>query len=101
MLRVRAQGLYRQTLGIALESRRLDLVQRSIMESGDVKSMLSYCFTISQSTAAIASREFRTELLRLLVDLYQGLDNPDYINMCQVRCCLGNSCTQGRWIGKF
>lgn len=90
---VRVQGLYRQMLGIALESRRLDLVQRSIMESGDVKSMLSYCFTISQSTTAIASREFRTELLRLLVDLYQGLDNPDYINMCQVRRCWSDSCT--------
>ena len=77
------EGLYRHTLGIALESRRLDLVKRSILESGDIKGMLSYCFDISQSTAAIASREFRGELLAVLVQLYQGLANPDYINVCQ------------------
>lgn len=76
-------GLYRHTLGIALESRRLDLVRRSILESGDVSGMLSYCFDISQSTAAIASREFRGELLSVLVELYRGLENPDYINVCQ------------------
>lgn len=77
------EGMYRHTLGIALESRRLDLVKRSILESGDVKAMLRYCFDISQSTAAIASREFRTELLAVLVQLYEQLPNPDYINVAQ------------------
>jgi 26S proteasome regulatory subunit N2 len=77
------EGLYRHTLGIALESRRLDLVERSILESGDVKDMLRYCFAISQSTAAIASREFRGELLAVLVKLYKGLANPDYLAMAQ------------------
>jgi len=78
-----AEGLYRHTLGIALESRRLDLVERSIVESGDVKDMLRYCFAISQSTAAIASREFRGELLAVLVKLYKGLEHPDYLAMAQ------------------
>lgn len=77
------EGTYHHTLGIAIESRRLDLIKRSITESGDVKAMLSYCFTLSQSTAAIASREFRGELLSVLVELYGGLANPDYINVAQ------------------
>jgi len=77
------EGSFHHTLGIAIESRRLDLIRRSICESGDVKSMLSYSFQVSQSTAAIASREFRGELLAVLVELYKSLANPDYINMAQ------------------
>jgi len=77
------EGEYQHTLGIAIESRRLDLVRRSIQQSGDVKSLLSYCFNLCQQTAAISSREFRVELLAVLVELYQGLEHPDYLNMCQ------------------
>lgn len=31
----------------------------------------------------IEQRKFRDEVLEQLVALYQGLDTPDYVNMCQ------------------
>lgn len=74
-------GQYRQALGIALETRRMDIVKQSIMKSDDVQGMLAYAFRITMSL--IQNRAFRNTVLRCLVDLYQGLGVPDYVNMCQ------------------
>jgi 26S proteasome regulatory subunit N2 len=74
-------GQYRQALGIALETRRMDIVEASIMKSDDVSAMLSYAFQITMSL--IQNRSFRNTVLRCLVNLYRGLVTPDYVNMCQ------------------
>eukprot|EP00457_Paulinella_chromatophora_P001033 gb/GEZN01001035.1/.p1 GENE.gb/GEZN01001035.1/~~gb/GEZN01001035.1/.p1 ORF type:complete len:1045 (-),score=225.72 gb/GEZN01001035.1/:204-3338(-) len=72
---------YKQALGIALESRRLDLLERAVMAGGDVASMLQYLFQLSQTV--VQSKVFRLKVLELLMRLYQKLETPDYLNMCQ------------------
>ncbi|XP_037088868.1 26S proteasome non-ATPase regulatory subunit 1-like [Pollicipes pollicipes] len=74
-------GQYRQALGIALETRRMDVFQKAIMDSDDVAGMLQYAFTVAMSL--IQNRQFRNAVLRALVDLYRNLATPDYVNMCQ------------------
>lgn len=74
-------GQYRQALGLALETRRMDVFESTIMKSDDVAGMLSYAFQVAMSL--IQNRGFRNEVLRTLVSLYRGLGIPDYVNMVQ------------------
>eukprot|EP00466_Bigelowiella_natans_P005314 jgi/Bigna1/92583/estExt_fgenesh1_pm.C_360002 len=76
-----AHGQFEQALGIAVESHRLDRVEESIKLSGDKPRMLSYCLKLCKTT--VNNRRYRNLLLRSMVKLYQGLANPDYLNMCQ------------------
>lgn len=72
---------YKQVLGLALETRRMDVFERSIVKSQDVPNMLTYAFRVCMSL--IENRQFRDEVLRILVRLYRNLEKPDYINMIQ------------------
>ncbi|XP_066591012.1 26S proteasome non-ATPase regulatory subunit 1 [Prorops nasuta] len=72
---------YRQALGLALETRRMDIFEAAIMQSDDVCGMLSYAFQVVMSL--IQNRGFRNTVLRCLVNLYRNLGTPDYVNMCQ------------------
>lgn len=74
-------GQYRQALGIALETRRMDIFKTAIMQSDDVNGMLAYAFQVAMSL--IQNRGFRNKVLRCLVGLYRSLAVPDYVNMCQ------------------
>ncbi|XP_073819102.1 regulatory particle non-ATPase 2 [Musca autumnalis] len=74
-------GQYRQALGIALETRRMDIFESAIMKSDDVSGMLAYAYNVTMSL--IQNRGFRHEVLRCLVGLYRDLGVPDYVNMCQ------------------
>uniref|UniRef100_A0A224XJ34 26S proteasome non-ATPase regulatory subunit 1 n=1 Tax=Panstrongylus lignarius TaxID=156445 RepID=A0A224XJ34_9HEMI len=75
------EGQYRQALGIALETRRMDIFDKAIMQSEDKSSMLLYAFQVSM--ALLQNRGFRNSVLRSLVNLYRGLEIPDYVNMVQ------------------
>ncbi|XP_034939926.1 26S proteasome non-ATPase regulatory subunit 1 [Chelonus insularis] len=72
---------YRQALGLALETRRMDIFEAAIMQSDDVAGMLLYAFQVAMSL--IQNRGFRNTVLRCLVRLYRDLGTPDYVNMCQ------------------
>ncbi|XP_017866406.1 PREDICTED: 26S proteasome non-ATPase regulatory subunit 1 [Drosophila arizonae] len=72
---------YRQALGIALETRRMDIFEVSIMKSDDVRGMLAYAYNVTMSL--LQNRGFRNQVLRCLVGLYRDLGVPDYVNMCQ------------------
>ncbi|XP_058443790.1 26S proteasome non-ATPase regulatory subunit 1 [Malaya genurostris] len=74
-------GQYRQALGIALETRRMDVVESSIMKADDIPGMLAYAFQVTMSL--IQNRAFRNTVLRCLVGLYRNLGVPDYVNICQ------------------
>ncbi|XP_070499887.1 26S proteasome non-ATPase regulatory subunit 1 [Chironomus tepperi] len=74
-------GQHRQALGIALETRRMDIVKESIMKSEDVAGMLAYAFQVTMSL--IQNRGFRNTVLQCLVELYSSLGIPDYVNMVQ------------------
>ncbi|KAL3724585.1 hypothetical protein ACJRO7_029711 [Eucalyptus globulus] len=74
-------GKYQQAMGIAIECRRLDKLEEAITRSENVHGSLSYCINISHSF--VYRREYRHEVLRLLVNVYQNLPSPDYLSICQ------------------
>jgi len=77
-------GQYRQALGIAIETRRLDVFERAVTEGlpdEQVCDMLSYAFRVVMNL--IQKRDYRCELLKTLVRLYRSLKTPDYVQMVQ------------------
>mmetsp|Transcript_18315 Transcript_18315/g.25730 ORF Transcript_18315/g.25730 Transcript_18315/m.25730 type:complete len:702 (-) Transcript_18315:909-3014(-) len=74
-------GTFKQAVGIAMESRRLDMIKKSILASNNMPELLSYCFNLSHRV--ISNKSFRDQVLKVLAELYQGLEVPDYINMSQ------------------
>lgn len=74
-------GKYQQAMGIAIECRRLDKLEEAITTSDNVHGTLSYCINVSHSF--VNRREYRREVLRLLVKVYQKLPSPDYLSICQ------------------
>ena len=78
---------YRHVIGVALECRRLDKVREAIEQSGDeMEDNLGYTYTIAQEN--VPSKEFRSEILRLLLIIYQnrsgsGKFDPYKIAKCQ------------------
>lgn len=74
-------GQHKQALGIALETRRMDIFKQAILKSDDVNGMLAYAFQVAMSL--IQNRGFRNTVLRCLVSLYRSLAVPDYVNMVQ------------------
>ncbi|KAI3746909.1 hypothetical protein L6452_09351 [Arctium lappa] len=74
-------GKYQQAIGMAIECRRLDKLKEAITNSDNVHATLSYCMNVSH--AFVNRREYRCEVLRLLVKVYQDLASPDYLNICQ------------------
>eukprot|EP01102_Stenamoeba_stenopodia_P013510 TRINITY_DN4394_c0_g1_i1.p1 TRINITY_DN4394_c0_g1~~TRINITY_DN4394_c0_g1_i1.p1 ORF type:complete len:951 (-),score=235.34 TRINITY_DN4394_c0_g1_i1:34-2886(-) len=77
-----SEGEFKQALGVALESRRLDKIADSIRRSGNIPQMLSYCFDVCMSL--VSSRDFRQTVFRLLVDIYNELEVPDYVSTAQI-----------------
>jgi len=73
---------YKQAIGIALETRRLDVFEKTILESNDVPGMLAYSLKLCMSL--MQNKQFRNKVLRVLVKIYMNLEKPDFINVCQV-----------------
>ncbi|KAE8703028.1 26S proteasome non-ATPase regulatory subunit 1-like protein B [Hibiscus syriacus] len=72
---------YQQAMGIAIECWRLDKLEEAITRSENFHTTLAYCTNVSHSF--IYRREFRREVLRLLVKVYQQLPSPDYLSTSQ------------------
>ncbi|MBZ3880859.1 26S proteasome non-ATPase regulatory subunit 1 [Sciurus carolinensis] len=72
---------YKQALGIALETRRLDVCEKAIPESNDVPGMLAYSLKLCLSL--MQNKQFQNKVLRVLVKIYMKLEKPDFINVCQ------------------
>lgn len=72
---------FKQAVGIALECRRLDKLEDLIKRSGNPVTTLAYCLKLSQTF--VNRKEFRHEVLRLLVDNFKKLQEPDYLSICQ------------------
>ncbi|KAI7871307.1 armadillo-type protein [Spinellus fusiger] len=71
---------YEQAIGIALESHRLDVVE-AIVKKGPANKLLSYVLEVCMTL--VQNLEFRNQVLRLLVTLYQTLEEPDYVSVSQ------------------
>ncbi|PQM37110.1 26S proteasome non-ATPase regulatory subunit 1 homolog A [Prunus yedoensis var. nudiflora] len=63
-------GRYQQAMGIAIECRRLDKLEEAITKSDNVQGTLSYCINVSHSFVNL--REYRHEVLRLLVKVIKS-----------------------------
>ncbi|XP_076924514.1 26S proteasome non-ATPase regulatory subunit 1 homolog A-like [Bidens hawaiensis] len=74
-------GKYQQAIGMSIECRRLDKLKEAIANSDNVHATLAYCMNVSH--AFVNRREYRREVLLLLVKVYQDLASPDYLNICQ------------------
>ncbi|KAL9940157.1 hypothetical protein V8E36_000862 [Tilletia maclaganii] len=75
-----ASGVYRQAVGIALETRRLDVIERVFGESRD-RALLAY--TLDAVMTVVQSLDLRTKVLHLLVKLFQSLPTPDHFSISQ------------------
>ncbi|KAI9225133.1 armadillo-type protein [Blastocladiella britannica] len=84
---------FKQAIGIALESRRLDVIQDAV-KLGDAASLLQYVLECSLNV--VQHRGFRNQILRLLVQLYSELSEPDYLSMgqCLVTLDDANGCAE-------
>ena len=82
---------FKQAIGIALESRRLDKVKDAIEQSNDqIEELLGYTFQIAQDI--VKSKNFRTDVLRLLLMIYQKRNdsgNFDYYKIAKCHFFLG------------
>ncbi|KAF8952283.1 proteasome regulatory particle base subunit [Podila verticillata] len=74
---------YKQAVGIALESRRLDVVEHSI-KAGGPANILPYIYDLTMTV--VLDQAYRNTLLQLLVKQFRNLEVPDYvaINQCLV-----------------
>ncbi|UYV60263.1 PSMD1 [Cordylochernes scorpioides] len=91
-------GQYKQAIGIALETRRMDVFKKAILSSDDVTGMLLYSSKVTMSL--IQHRNFRDSVLRELVALYTNLETPDYVNMCQCLIFLDDSSSVAKILEK-
>ncbi|KAJ4792097.1 26S proteasome non-ATPase regulatory subunit 1 [Rhynchospora pubera] len=76
-----SDGKYQQAMGMAVECRRLDKLEEAITNCDNINSALSYCINLSHQY--VNHREYRCEVLRCLVKIYQQLPHPDYLSICQ------------------
>jgi 26S proteasome regulatory subunit N2 len=71
---------FKHAMGIALETRRVDMVYAAIDKSQNAEKMLSYTFSLAQDT--IKNQKFRTEIFKVILDVYQrvreGKDHDYY-----------------------
>lgn len=86
------QGRYRQVVGIAIEAKNLAVLRRVIKAAAEVEKKATGKAQDSQSRPAeelmeytlgicmdiVQERSFRTEILRLILDLLNEIPNPDY-----------------------
>lgn len=80
---------FKQAVGVGVETHRLDILERAILESNDIANMLTYALNVAQNH--IGNRDFYKKVLHLLCKLYEGLPAPDYANMCQIYISLDDS----------
>lgn len=76
---------FNQAIGVALESRRLDKVREAIEKSKDIEDKLGYTFTIAQNIVR-SNKEFRSEILRLLLLIYENKQGGNFDYYKIVKC---------------
>ena len=86
------QGRYRQVVGIAVEAKNLEVLRRVIKRASDDEKASKHKtqegsqgptdelmeYTLGICMDLVQERGFRTEILRLILDLLNDIPNPDY-----------------------
>ncbi|KAF0930614.1 hypothetical protein E2562_033811 [Oryza meyeriana var. granulata] len=92
-------GKYQQAMGMAVECRRLDKLEEAVLRCDNIHGALSYCINLSHQY--VNHREYRFEVLRCLVKIYQTLPHPDYLSICQCLMFLGEPETVANILDKL
>ncbi|KAG9249107.1 putative 26S proteasome regulatory subunit rpn2 [Calycina marina] len=83
------EGRYRQVIGIAVEAKKLDVLRSVIKRasadakafSGTTDDLMEYVLDICRGV--VQERGFRTEILRLILDLLNEIPDPDYFSIAK------------------
>lgn len=95
-----ADGQFRQAVGVALETKRLDKLEEAISKSPDPADSLAYATKVCQTL--VTSREFRREVLRALVGLYETTSaETDHLNVCQCLMFLDDADAVAKILGEL
>ncbi|KPV74060.1 uncharacterized protein RHOBADRAFT_49993 [Rhodotorula graminis WP1] len=83
--RCERDGEYKQALGIALSSRRLDVVQRIFDQTKDASLLEWILHIVVREGIAVGgqSKSYKSEILQLLIKLFESLPSPDYFSITQ------------------
>ena len=57
-------------MGIALETKRIDIVKASVERSQTPEGMLGYAYTLATET--IKQKDFRTQILSMVLEVYES-----------------------------
>lgn len=76
-----SKGEFRMALGVALEARRLDIVQNILEKEKDME-LVNY--VLSCSINVVSNREFRNKVLNSLVPIIRALPQPDYFAIAKI-----------------
>ena len=77
---------WKQAIGVALESRRLDKVKDAIEQSNEmIEENLGYTYDIAQNI--VKSKSFRTEVLRILLLIYQKRNESGDFDQYKIAKC--------------
>ncbi|GJN93401.1 hypothetical protein Rhopal_006456-T1 [Rhodotorula paludigena] len=83
--RCERDGEFKQALGVALSSRRLDVVQRIFDKTKDASLLEWILNLVVREGVAVGgqSRSYKNEILQLLIKLFESLPSPDYFAITQ------------------
>ncbi|GAA5825993.1 hypothetical protein JCM11251_000081 [Rhodosporidiobolus azoricus] len=83
--RCERDGEWKQALGIALSSHRLDVVQRVFDKTKDAELLKWILEIVVREGIAVGgqSRSYKNEILHLLIKLFESLSSPDYFSITQ------------------
>lgn len=77
---------YKQALGIALETRRLDVIEKVFASTKDANLLL---YVLEAVMGVVQNLEVRNQVLHLLVGMFKALPTPDYFSISQCYVYLG------------
>jgi 26S proteasome regulatory subunit N2 len=76
-----ADRQFKQAIGVAIDSRRLDVVVEAIKASGQRAEMLEHVVNLARTV--VSSRVYRHQILATAVKCYRDLGVADYSAICQ------------------
>lgn len=77
-----SKGEFRHVMGLALDGRRLDLLERCLRECPDQRFMLGECMRLA--LRHVSHRDFRQRVFGLLLTLHSALAPPDLFEICDL-----------------
>lgn len=78
-----------QALGLGMETRRLDVIERAVRASKDAAGTIAYC--VDTAMRVVSSREWRRQILSRIVEIHKSLPNPNYVDVFDVLVHLDDS----------